>query len=295
MCFLKYFVQSVLHRMHGNTLPMPTMKSKAFCLSSAFGLSGYEKLTVCISVQVALPQDAISDFLAICLSLPFFFLAADKGMSRPTRVFPAFSQDSFWDITPEPSQPHNMHYDAPHGQMSMCKIVSFAIALLVIWWVVQKFDCTRYMRPVSHVVNGMLGSVVSDKSDKSVTDLTPGSTDGKADDGTKMKNDAAVEKFLHAHAHSAVLIYAPWCPHCTTCMPKFCEAAKQAKVPFAVINADLVSPKTLEHFNVRFFPHVARVQKAEDGTIQSTVLDDQVIEIDTIYKHVNAEPLQHFF
>ncbi len=245
----------------------------------------------------------------------------------PSSTFPGLNQNvgavGFWDInstkppiTVKHATPHDMFYDPPTNGMSMCKILMYGIIILVIWWLVSKSSCTQMFRPVSHAVNGMkaaiAGNSITDHHVKvdvatvkksKVHNLTPCTNEScrdikKIDAKTKISGDKAVDKFVKDHETCMLFIYAPWCPHCVTAMPKYYEASTKADVAFGIINAEMVSPELLHGeksaFNVEFFPHIMRLEKQKDGTMNKSLFKEAA-NTEAIVKHSKKGALAQFF
>jgi thiol-disulfide isomerase/thioredoxin len=199
----------------------------------------------------------------------------------------------------------------------MCTILTFGIVVFIIWWLLSKFSCQHYVtRPVTTVVNGMKAAIakkngndhhvkvdpetVKESKVHNLTQCTQESCKDikKIDSMTKKSSDKIIKKFLEDHDTCMVFIFAPWCPHCVTAMPKYYEASTKTDVPFALINAEMVSAETLQGeksmFNVEFFPHIMRLEKQKDGTYTKSIFKEAP-DADAIVKHSKENTLQHYF
>ena len=109
--------------------------------------------------------------------------------------------------------------------------------------------------------------------------------------------DTAVAAFAKNNKVSMLMIYAPWCPHCHTAMPKFFEAAKKSKCPYAIINAELVSPDLLRGenalFDVKFFPYIIR-REQKGGEASDTVFKGAP-SVEEYVKFSEMNQMDHFF
>lgn len=87
----------------------------------------------------------------------------------------------------------------------------------------------------------------------------------------KQKYDQNVMEKIDASSECMLMVYAPWCPHCSTAIPQFASASAHpdVQVPFFLINAELVSPSLLMGdgatvANVQHFPYICKRTK-KDG------------------------------
>ena len=119
------------------------------------------------------------------------------------------------------------------------------------------------LRSVCDAVSAKL----ADASQSSVHDLSPKKDENaKIEPSDLLKGDASLDRFLRKHDDCLLMVFAPWCPHCKTAMPNFEEAATTSDIPFAKVNAEMVSPKTLrgkDDVPGRVFPFLLRIKDAE--------------------------------
>lgn len=119
----------------------------------------------------------------------------------------------------------------------------------------------------------------------------------KIDPSVRAKTEAAVMSFLDKHPTCVVMIFAPWCPHCHTALPKFVEASKSATVPFALINAEMMDPKTMHGdkalFNVQYFPFIVKRTKA--GGESQDILFKDVPSVENLLKLAGSDGLSYMF
>ena len=61
---------------------------------------------------------------------------------------------------------------------------------------------------------------------------------------------------LSSHRTMVIMVYAPWCPHCSTMMPHIKQLAKEKKSKFSLINAETLTDDQLKHAvgKVEHFP-----------------------------------------
>lgn len=103
----------------------------------------------------------------------------------------------------------------------------------------------------------------------------------KVSDSVLKRNDSAVKSFLEENDECFLMIFAPWCAHCHNAMPKFTSASKKSTVPFAIINAELVSPSLIQGedstFDVKHFPYILK-REAKGESSKHTVFKDHPTE-----------------
>lgn len=208
-------------------------------------------------------------------------------------------------------------------------IVGIAVLALVVWFLTTSNDCgARKVVPV--VVSSMKSTAMNVikkgkdikntidngsedahvKVDKTllkkskVVNLTKCSVgDDKCSDmknvdpKVRSANDDSVVKFIKDNPTSMIMIYANWCPHCHNAMPKFVEASANSKVPFALVNAELVSPKLIQGdeslFNVTHFPYILRRELNGNEITDSTFKGAPTV--DEIKKHAELSALDQYF
>lgn len=220
--------------------------------------------------------------------------------------------------------------ETPNAQptISMCTVLMGIIVFLVVFYLLSFTGgpCERYRQ---QFVNGMRAAVkgkapapASAKKDvhlkvddelartavcrpgdsSCVTNLTECTGDECADVKNvdpKYRSDAdkKVMDFLKANKTAMIMIFAPWCPHCHTAMPKFFEAAKKSKCAFAIINAELVSPTMLQGenavFNVQFFPFIVR--REQKGSDVSDTVYKGAPSVEGLSKWAEMDQMAHFF
>ena len=78
-----------------------------------------------------------------------------------------------------------------------------------------------------------------------------------------------VSHVLAGSGAAIVLVYAPWCPHCTTFLPKMQEFASRCTTPglqYYTINGDDAAMKdVVRELGVSAFPHCIGKQQAQRG------------------------------
>lgn len=131
--------------------------------------------------------------------------------------------------------------------------------------------------------------------DEVLTNLTPcqqGSlcTSQEVGNDEKKVNDDKVMNFMMNHDKMVMLVFAPWCGHCKTAMPKFCEARKKTKTPLAIVNSNMVSNSILnDELHVTHFPFIIR------KTAQGTEVFKGAVNEDTIAEFSQISELQMMF
>jgi thiol-disulfide isomerase/thioredoxin len=116
----------------------------------------------------------------------------------------------------------------------------------------------QFVQDVSNEVDNL---TVCTEGDENCKDYTKVDSSYVAD---KTQNTL---KYLNAHPNVIVLIFAPWCPHCHTALPKFMEISpdvKANKMDMAIINAEMVQKDLLESLGVTHFPFLV---KSHDGLL----------------------------
>ena len=83
--------------------------------------------------------------------------------------------------------------------------------------------------------------------------------------------------FAEKNKDAILMVFSPWCPHCETAMPKFIDASKKAKIPFVLINAELVERSLISGdkaiANVTHFPYIAHGKKVlEEAPTEEAIL-----------------------
>ena len=214
---------------------------------------------------------------------------------------------------------------APPG-ISMCTVlIGIIVFLVVFWFFSQSSSCEKYRQGF---VNGMRaiakGGVKPEASTKDVhikvddelarktlcrpgdkncvTNITSCTGDNckdikNVDPEFRKQSDKAVMDFVKNNKTCMLMIYAPWCPHCHTAMPKFFEASKKSKCPYGIINAELVSPHLLQGenalFNVQFFPYIIR--RETKGEEASDTVYKGAPSAEGYAKFSEMDKMDHFF
>lgn len=72
----------------------------------------------------------------------------------------------------------------------------------------------------------------------------------------KKEKTEVCRKYLTENPNIFVLVYAPWCPHCHSAIPKFMTASNSmsSRVKPVIINAELVERELLHQMGVTHFP-----------------------------------------
>lgn len=247
----------------------------------------------------------------------------------PVREFPG--ERGFWNMAigqdpgvPAPQRASFSTHTPPTG-ISPCALVTGIVVFLVLFWLMsQAPSCAKYqqkfvngMRAITktqpsnapakdHFIKlddeGLQKSICGPGQKNCATNLTPCSSDDCSDIKNvnadyKKAADKAVIDFVQENKTCMLMIYAPWCPHCHTAMPKFIEASTKAKCPFGIINAELVSPQLLQGdsalFNVQFFPYIIR-REQKGGEASDTVYKGAPT-MEGYLKHAEMDKMDHFF
>ena len=98
-------------------------------------------------------------------------------------------------------------------------------------------------------------------NNSNVQELTPADFSNK-NGQLYIKNDTFKGK------PALIKFYAPWCPHCHTAMPAVIDASLESEHAFAIVNSELIDPKTLQGdiFQVTHFPYICRQEKKNNET-----------------------------
>ena len=117
-----------------------------------------------------------------------------------------------------------------------------------------------------------------DMTNKDVWNLTACSSDDSScndykkgiDDNLKNMYAQKLKTFVEENPKSTFMIYAPWCPHCHTAMPNFCDASKECEEKFALVNAELIPSNMLheEPFKVSHFPYICKLDNMSVSVFQ---------------------------
>lgn len=204
----------------------------------------------------------------------------------------------------------------PTKSVSMCHVLITIIVLLLVCWIFShRRQCTSFLdHRMPRMISSMRAAAIRTPVDhhikvdhalakkSRVHNLT--ACDGehckdvkKVDGAFRKKCDDTLVDFLEKNKTSMVMIFAPWCGHCVNAMPKFYEASMQSDVPFAVVNAEMVSPELLQGdralFNVQFFPYIVRRERNEKDVSDSVF--KEVPTVDALQKHAKLSGMDQFF
>lgn len=182
-----------------------------------------------------------------------------------------------------------IHSRKMHSKDSSCKwIVCACLVILLLLLLSQTNFCKQHaltapmksgLKAEVKEIKGVPGKDVhanKNFADFDVTNLTPCTEGDNACvnykqpstelEQQKKRNDEAVKQYKAQNPNAVFMIFAPWCPHCHKAMGDFCQASKESKEEFAVINAELVSRELLmgDSFDVSHFPFIVKCNK--DGT-----------------------------
>ena len=123
---------------------------------------------------------------------------------------------------------------------------------------------------------------------KNLTQCPPGSQCEKLENVTaelKTEYDKKVIDSIKSCPQCMIMVYAPWCPHCSTALPQFAAASAntETKLPYHLINAELVSASLLMGdgavvANVEHFPFICKRTKKENGDNEVQVLNAEPTE-----------------
>ncbi len=248
-------------------------------------------------------------------------------MSNVLPVYPEFYElgtPPQMSVAPSKLRTVNPYEDKPKGSQACGLLLGIIVVILILWLIGRTTSCSPH-RVVPVFVNGMRAKLSSaddahlkpevskkvckpgSKDPKCLQNLTPcqaGDKNCHPADGNKVnpsvhkEHDESVKKFLKETPVSMIMIYAPWCPHCHTAMPKFAEASeKSGGVPYALINAEMVSPQLLHGenalFNVQYFPYILRREKK--GTEFSDTLFKNAPTTENLVAHSKTDSLQFMF
>lgn len=191
----------------------------------------------------------------------------------------------------------------------MCNIVlGIAVCILIIYLVVHYSGCgSSYNR--SHAVSGKQASVIQndchakmDFANSNVINLTHcAEGDETCKDFKKVspdlvtKNTADIKTFATDNEDVLFMVYAPWCPHCHTTLPKFVEASKKVdKTKFALINAELCSRDLLQGDSngiaqVTHFPYIFHKVSGNNAVFKGNPTVENLVTFSTQKKQSNLE------
>lgn len=204
----------------------------------------------------------------------------------------------------------------PGKTVSMCQVLMGIIILLLVCWVFSnRSHCATFLNHrMPHMISSMravatrapvdhhikVDDALANKS--KVHNLTP--CDGEHCRDIKNVNgafrkacDNKLIEFLNENPTTMIMIFAPWCGHCVNAMPKFYEASMSSDVPFAVVNAEMVSPELLQGeralFNVQFFPFIVRRERKGNDVSDSVFKEAPTFE--SLRKHASMSSMDQLF
>lgn len=226
---------------------------------------------------------------------------------RPTSMHPAFagfnevfskSPMSVEAIVMEPPVPEPQRIVIPRGVeekqgTSACSILIGVAVLLMIIWIWRNYISAPQVYPcfTSQGISGKLANASAplDHSDHffkldaalmekvkggKLHNLTPCTDDScknykSMPNEAKVKHSEAIHEFMDSHKLVMLLVYAPWCPHCTNVKPVFAEAAAEASIPFAVVNAEMVMADSVfagekKVCDLKYFPTIVLIDTTKD-------------------------------
>lgn len=185
-------------------------------------------------------------------------------------VFVNFSKPSF-EPRPLPEHYRYMNYPMEMIQTS-ARVVKRAISGRL------TTTYTRLLKPKEcgglNIATDHENVVVADTKDGSWKDLP---------DGEKQQIDDSVRKYLNQNDDVFVMVFAPWCPHCHSTIPKLLEVAQKSKdKKFLIVNAETMKRSTFTEgapdalFPIKYFPTMLNVNK---GKCTETELESIVEEV----------------
>lgn len=182
-------------------------------------------------------------------------------------------------------------YGVPWGKKSLCSFVVCLLLAYLVYVVFFKQVIHRSSR-AGCVTSGMKSTAKPSGDDpfvKGKLHKTQNLTPCKLGDAhctmqsfketppdVKDAHTKKVYEFLDKHDVCMVMVYAPWCPHCHTAMPIFMECSVDESLPFALVNAELVTPEIMEKLKVTHFPFITKVTKTGAGAHDTDVLQKAV-------------------
>ena len=125
------------------------------------------------------------------------------------------------------------------------------------------------------------------EDDEVLSNITPCAagetcTEQEVTENLKKKYDDKVKKYMTDHPNHVMFIFAPWCGHCKTAMPEFCEARKKTKTPLAIVNSNMVSRELLKtHFGemgVTHFPFIIKKTTNATEVFKGKAMCDNIAE-----------------
>jgi len=97
----------------------------------------------------------------------------------------------------------------------------------------------------------------------------------------KIENGEKIKDFDNNNDEVLYMVYAPWCPHCHTALPKFCDASTKSDTKFALINAELV-PNTLLQgkeslLQVTHFPFICHKSQDKKEVFKAAPTSENIV------------------
>lgn len=246
---------------------------------------GYAYDAACINVHPLGPHENI-EARFITWTYTIFFLCAHEKMYASYPQSPEIVQPNpYTKISISDLQDLFSKDEPKEKESSSCQFLIIGVVILVVVVLMMSFkDCKRgFSDLMSHSsisgkkshTKGVDCHAKTDFSDFKVENLTHCSeTDSKCkdfkkvDETLKIQNGSKLKEFDESNTNVMYMVYAPWCPHCHTALPKFCEASKKSDVKFALVNAELVPPTLLQGkdalLSVTHFPFLCHKNKEKN-------------------------------
>ena len=193
------------------------------------------------------------------------------------------------------SHPYRMPDDRPRSSGCVLGYVVGLVVLVLLVLCAIRVSCTlKYGRDqyVLSMKSSMKKSEPPAKTKSTARDMTTSAT--AAD------NDKAVKEAMDRTSECMILVYAPWCPHCSAAIPAFKQASeKMGAMPFYMINHDRVSPSLVSGDNppvvsVTHFPMVVKRMKKDNGDVVLMVLEEACTS-ENIMKHAKKDSMAYLF
>jgi thiol-disulfide isomerase/thioredoxin len=208
-----------------------------------------------------------------------------------------------------PTEFHTMKYpqsllQTANGRKenSCMNIVLIIVVVLVLFSIIQIPSCyqrvqqipsmmttaTSTMKAYIQKVSAKQANTVADKYLPSVstraallttcTEDDPKCNDFKAvDQGFIESTTKKLKEYIDSHSNMALMVFAPWCPHCHSALPTFMTAANRmpSHVHPIVINAELVDRAILSSLGVTHFPFI----KYGDNVLNKAVTEENIVKM----------------